>query len=277
MFAQLLTLLSRTPLHAGCGLRVDVVDLPFNRERVTQFPVIPSANLRIPLQAAARQSSGQHAAAQLFGGEPGEATPGCVQILEAKILAFPVRALKGCFAWLTCPAILHRFARDTRKLAPSDIPSVAPDRALVAGKSDLLRDDRIYLEEFRLQASLEPAAAHRAIATALRSLSDDSLWQSKLTFRLAIVSDEDFQHFVTTCTEVVAAAEAGPGAGLSQEFLPSETLFYSVLTVLPKEGADEAQLRDGLTALLNASPLLPVGDGMAAANGLCALKHEVLS
>lgn len=273
MFVHLLTLYSRTPLHAGCGLHVDIVDLPINRERVTQFPVIPAANLRAPLQAAASGTP----ASQLFEGEPAETSAGCVQILEAKILAFPVRALKGCFAWLTCPAALHRFARDTRKLAPSDIPPVAPDRALVAGKSDLLRDERIYLEEFRLQASLEPAAAHRAIATALRSLSDDSLWQSKLTFRLAIVSDEDFQHFVTTCTEIVPGAKTGPGSRLSQEFLPSETLLYTVLTVLPNAGSDEAQLRDGLAGVLNACPLLPVGDRMAAANGFCAVKHEALA
>jgi CRISPR-associated protein Cmr4 len=34
-------------------------------------------------------------------------------VMEAKILAFPVRSLAGCFAWLTCPLCLNRFNRDT--------------------------------------------------------------------------------------------------------------------------------------------------------------------
>jgi hypothetical protein len=42
MKRHLLTLYTRTPLHAGSGASVDVVDLPIMRERITGFPVVPS-------------------------------------------------------------------------------------------------------------------------------------------------------------------------------------------------------------------------------------------
>lgn len=294
MPARLLTLYTRTPLHVGCGLSVDVVDLPVTRERVTQFPVVPSRVLKGALRDAAQNQflPGDNAKIRLLFGEErklnndpakGEVIrphAGSLQIIEAKLLAFPVRALKGCFAWLTCPAILHRFARDTRKLSSRDIPAVAPDRALVAPKSDLLREDKVFLEEFRLQASLEPAAAHRAVAAALKSLCDDTLWQSKLPSRLAILNDEDFQHFVTTCTEIAQRAAIDPetrtfkpGGVWSQEYLPCETLFYSVLTLLPPENTDAEA---GLGSLLDSTPTLQVGGDKTTGHGLCTAKHEAI-
>ena len=127
---HLLTLYTRTPLHVGSGTSVDVVDLPIMRERITGFPVIPASSLKGVLLQSAREKWGDPGektpppeARLLFGtadeerrNERGETErfsyAGCVQILEAKLLAFPVRSLAGCFAWLTCPSVLRRFQRD---------------------------------------------------------------------------------------------------------------------------------------------------------------------
>src|SRR5208337_1926132 len=82
---------------------------------------------------------------------------GCVQIMEAKILAFPVRSLAGCFAWLTCPAALERFQRDTgRKVA---IPPRVDKDCVVAG-ADLVVDSRVVLEEYAL--GLQPDSSGEA-------------------------------------------------------------------------------------------------------------------
>lgn len=303
MSAHLLTLYTRTSLHAGSGISVDVVDLPFHRERVTQFPVIPANTLARVLREAGRLhfgEGGEEKTRELFGEDRAfsydasqagrvASRAGAVQVLEAKLLAFPVRALKGCFAWLTCPAVLHRFHRDTRRLAATDVPVVAPDRALVGGRSDLVREDKIFVEDFRLQAEREPAEAHRAVVAALRPLSDDSLWQSKLATRLAIVNDEDFQHVVTTCMEIVqhaafdpAATRSEPGARpkrrlFSQEYVPSETLFYSVLTLLPSGAGSEAGPGADLLSLLDANPALQIGSDAATGHGFCAVKHEPIA
>lgn len=302
MSAQILALYTRSPLHVSSGPSVDLVDLPLIRERFTQFPVLPAAVLTQALREAAQQHLGPGEAAlaeQLFGAAPAinrdphsgdliTARPGCIQVLEAKLLAFPVRALRGCFAWITCPALLHRFQRDTGKLSPADIPAPAPDRALVAAKSDLVRDDRIFLEEYRLQAEREPAAAHRAVAAALRPLSDDGLWQSRLVARLAILNDDDFQHFVTTCTEIHSRVAIDPSTGgdrtslrFTQECLPSETLLYSVLrglpASLPAEAPDEGSSGTALASLLASLPLMQIGSDAAIGFGICALHPEPIS
>lgn len=124
MKRNLLTLYTRTPLHVGSGTSVEVVDLPIMRERITGFPIIPSTSLKGVLLQRTRETfaNGDHARAKdipeeaklLFGAVEGEgenqkSNAGCLQIMEAKILAFPVRSLAGCFAWITCPAVLERF------------------------------------------------------------------------------------------------------------------------------------------------------------------------
>jgi len=80
------------------------------------------------LREEARQRLGEETTRLLFGEDrrPNEkediaSHAGCVQIIEAKLLAFPVRSLAGCFAWLTCPAVLRRFQRDTG--IPNNIPA----------------------------------------------------------------------------------------------------------------------------------------------------------
>jgi CRISPR-associated protein Cmr4 len=307
MKKHLLTLYTRTPLHVGSGTSVDVVDLPIMRERITGFPVIPATSLKGVLLQHARETfaNGKHARSKeipdeaklLFGAIEGEgenqrSNAGCVQIMEAKILAFPVRSLAGCFAWLTCPAALERFQRDTgRKVT---IPPVNKDR-VVAG-AELLVGNQVVLEEYALE--LQPNSSNQAadLAEELKDLCNDPLWQDKLPARLALVHDENFQHFVTTCTEVVAriainpetrtvkgSAGEGGGALFNQENVPCETLFYSVLTVLPPRRhtapSDPPDPSDLLAQLLPAEnpPILQIGGDETTGHGLCETKRIELN
>src|SRR3989442_24824 len=187
MKRHLLTLYTRTPLHVGSGTSVDVVDLPIMRERITHFPVIPSTSLKGVLLQHARETfeNGQHARANsipaeakaLFGAADADgegdnkkqvSNAGCVQIMEAKLLAFPVRSLAGAFAWLTCPAVLERFQRDTgRKF---DFPRPAKDQAAVPGDSVLTIPNQalIVLEEFALATLPAEGAKAKSVADKLK-------------------------------------------------------------------------------------------------------------
>lgn len=302
MKKHLLTLYTRTPLHVGCGTSVDVVDLPIMRERITGFPVIPSTSLKGVLLQAAREKWGDPRektpppeARLLFGtadeerqNEHGETEKfsyaGCVQIIEAKLLAFPVRSLAGCFAWLTCPAVLRRFQRDTG--ISINIPPKLDTEHVIAG-SDLLVPGRnqVVLEEYAL--SLQPTTASTAAAETakgMHKLTMDSLWQEELGKRLAIVHDENFQHFVTSCTEVVARIAINPGtrtntggALFNQENVPCEALFYSVLHVLPsRKPGSNGDPDQCLADLLAGAKVIQIGGDETTGHGLCELNHQLL-
>ncbi len=287
MKQHLLTLYTRTPLHVGSGATVGAVDLPIIRERITNHPIIPGSGLKGVLLQAAREKWGHARSVQLpdeakllFGtadekaadsAEKMAGNAGCIQIQEAKLLAFPVRSVVGGFAWLTCPSALHRFNRDTGRKLP--VPTLAADHA-IAGV-ELKAGNSVVLEEYALALdtdSVEP------LAKALADVCKDGLWTDLLAKRLAVVHDENFQHFVTTCTEVVTRVAIDPstrtvvgGALFNQENVPCETLFYSVLTVLA--GRRGSSTQDPVTLLNELLPstgrLLQIGGDETTGLGQC--------
>lgn len=303
MKKHLLTLYTRTPLHVGCGTSVDVIDLPIMRERITGFPVIPGSSLKGVLLQHARETfeQGQHARSStslpleakiLFGAVDTDETgpekkqnsnAGCVQIMEAKLLAFPVRSLAGCFAWITCPSVLERFQRDTGKAFAIPTPRTSE---VVAG-GDLTVQAQVVFEEYPL--AVMPAQAVDGVASVLKDCTNDPLWKSKLGTRLAIVSDEMFQQFVTSCTEVVTRIVIDPKTRtnkdknlFNQENVPCEALFYSVLTVLPprRNGSEQADSSGALLEILlplERPPLLQIGGDETTGHGICETKREALN
>jgi CRISPR-associated protein Cmr4 len=295
MQKHLLTLYTRTPLHVGCGTSVDVVDLPITRERITKFPVIPGSSLKGVLLQAAREhfENGTYArnkdglpneAKLLFGaiekeGDTHNSNAGCVQIMEAKLLAFPVRSLAGCFAWITCPAVLERYKRDTG--ASFAVPQ--PQKDHVISGSDLTAGNHIVLEEYSL--AIEPGKSTQEVSAALKDITLDPLWTANLEKRIAIVHDENFQHFVTTCTEVVTRVKIDPttrsvegGALFNQENVPCEALFYSVLTVLaPRRSFSSGDANALLTSLLEKNTTLQIGGDETTGHGLCETQLKNLA
>ncbi len=312
MKRHLLTLYTRTPLHVGSGTSVDVVDLPIMRERITGFPVIPASSLKGVLLQHAREhfEDGVHARATsipaeakiLFGAADieGEGTErkqvsnaGCVQIMEAKLLAFPVRSLAGCFAWLTCPAVLERFQRDTgRKFK---VPQPGKDQAVVPGDSTLTipGQAQVVFEEYALVTLPGEGAKAKEVADVLKGVCADPLWVESVVKRVAVLNDENFQHFVTTCTEVVAHIKINPetrtvhgGALFNQENVPCEALFYSVLSVLPprRDTGEKDPMKALAVANARLTELLPtqkptilqIGGDETTGHGLCETKREEL-
>jgi CRISPR-associated protein Cmr4 len=328
MNKHLVTIYTRSPLHVGSGSSVDVVDLPIMRERITAYPVIPSTSLKGVLLQYSREKwadslkkdephkdSGQKMDSSESVNHPKDDIPrkakilfgytekdknknqisvaGCVQIMEAKILAFPVRSLSGCFAWITCPLALERFNRDTGKNIK--IPEVNKDHA-IAGQDVIVNNSEVVLEEYALKLQPNPNVKAEDIAKELKGCSDDPVWNKKLESRLVIVNDENFQHFVTTCTEVNTRIAIDPKtrtntskALFNQENVPSESLFYSVLTVLPARGGTNSDIKqeenmekpeenmkkpeDYLNELFESKPLiLQIGGDETTGFGLCEIK-----
>jgi len=281
----LLTLHTRTPLHLGCGTSVDVIDLPLMRERITHFPVLPGSSLKGVLRDRARQLLPDDFRA-LFGNEnsdkkedgKADSYAGCVQIMEAKLLAFPVRSLAGCFAWLTCPLALDRFQRDTGK----SFAFPKPEQDKVVAGSDLLIKDQVVFEEYALgtqQGDLKP------VVEALTPLVADKFWKDNLGKRLAIVHDDNFQHFVTTCTEVVAriaidseTRTVKKGGLFNQENLPCESVFYTVLATTPvrRQGQNGFDPSAKLGELFKDNPILQIGGDETTGHGLCSTFTEIL-
>ena len=273
MQTRIMTIFTRTPLHVGCGSSVGAVDQPVVRERHTRFPVIPGSSIKGVLadlwldwtdpKKPVRNGDG----IELLGAENGDAKAGSLLIGEGKLLAFPVRSARKCFAWITCPLALARFARDTGRDLKLDAVKVADGRSLAP---DALKiDDSVVFGEYPLVIS---GAGPDTVIKHLADLVDGDLWK-ELKDRLAVVSDELFQYFAENACEIanhnriddVTGVVQG-GALFSQENVPSETLFYAMLNT--KKADDFGKLE---TKLAGENNLLQIGADMTTGLGWCSV------
>lgn len=107
--SQLLFIYTESPLHAGTGAGLGPVDLPIQRERSTDYPIVQASGVKGALRSEAEGSDADINA--IFGPEGAEHA-GAFSASDARVVLFPVRSLKGVFAWVTSIDVLARFLRD---------------------------------------------------------------------------------------------------------------------------------------------------------------------
>ncbi len=138
-----------SPLHAGSGDSLAVVDLPIQRERHTNWPHVQASAVKGALRSHFRNFNQEKGTGNnprylcniIFGsdtqdgweaGDEQESLPGAISVSDARLLAFPVRANIAPFVRVTCPAFLERLKTDLEFAGYNynfDIPDVAGDRA----------------------------------------------------------------------------------------------------------------------------------------------------
>lgn len=291
--ARFLFLHAQTALHPGVGTSLGVVDLPVQRERHTDWPMIPGSTLkgvmrdacRQALDGKAREADNDPQLTAAFGPptERAHEHAGALTLTDARILAFPVRSLCGVFAWITCPAVVERLGRDLAVAGGSPtlaVPAVGNEKALCAEKSPLLAGKgSIILEEFDFSRVGDPPpplvefiakAVHESAAPRVRD-------------HLAVLSDDDFGYFVRRATEVVARVgleydrkTVRQGALFYQEFLPAETVFYALaIASASRREHDTTDASGILQYLTDRLPrVLQVGGDESIGKGICFARLE---
>ncbi|WP_456321297.1 type III-B CRISPR module RAMP protein Cmr4 [Palaeococcus sp. (in: euryarchaeotes)] len=239
--ALVLGIYSITPVHAGSGTELSVVDLPIQRERHTGFPVIWGQSLKGVLRSYYERNVDKEKAEEIFGPptERAHEHAGAISLGDAKVLLFPVRSLKGVFAYITSPLVIERLKKDLEYVGiegsdAEPLKKLEEDKAVVSGSSKLnLSDGRVVLEEFALDAT-EGEEAINQLAAFLNKISPVEIDKD----RIAIVSDDVFSYFVQNATEVAARIQIDAGTGTVkdralwyEEYLPSDTLLYSVVAI----------------------------------------------
>src|SRR5205085_7007457 len=105
MNARLLFTHALSPLHAGMGQGVGVIDLPIAREKATGIPFLPGSSLKGTLRDAylskcANDEQCKQKGYKVFGPETtnADAYAGAVQFADQRLLLLPIRSLAGTFA-----------------------------------------------------------------------------------------------------------------------------------------------------------------------------------
>jgi CRISPR-associated protein Cmr4 len=166
--------------------------------------------------------------AEIFGSQNKR---GNLSITDSKILFFPVKSLKGVFAYITCPLVLKRYAEDlSLKLDLSAITPTEGREVYVSFESVLvLEDNKVILEEFEFESK------SINLDCLLRNLKLPVRLKNEILPRIAIVDDDTFSYFVQNFTEVVNRIKVNPETGTvengnlwTEEYLPTESILYSL-------------------------------------------------
>lgn len=248
--AALLTFYAETPIHMGSGQSVSYVDLPIQRERHTSFPVLWASGIKgVIRNLALRVWNDKDKINTIFGPDPDAASDfaSCISITDAKILLYPVRSVRGVFAWITCPFVLKRFKEDLKAIGVDfkvngqeiQIPEISDNEVFIANENLKLKikdKDIVALEEFIFEAKVNEQV--RNLAEKLKKLIPTNDLTNHLEYHLTIVSDNVFKDFVNYAVEIrtriridQAKGTVKEGALFSEELVPSESVFYSLLFI----------------------------------------------
>ncbi len=274
---QPLFIIAETPVHAGSGSELGLVDLPIQRERHTDFPKIEASGLKGCIKEAFETANKEvdingnkirprdkikyrkdnteverDYLSLVFGPEDGDEHASAIAFTDARILLFPVKSLKGIFAWVTCPMVLERFGKEI-SMAGINFDNFGNfGEFTVPQQTNLAINSKIVLEEFTFEVTENEKATQVAQWLAEKIFPADNsykFWKEKLKKDLVILSDDDFKQFVKTSTEVITRTRiddktgtVASGALWTEEYLPQDTILYSlVMFTEPKVAEDEGK------------------------------------
>ncbi len=293
--ARLLFVHALSPLHAGTGQGVGVIDLPIAREKATDLPFLPGSSIKGTLRDSCANSSDRK---KVFGPDTDQADEhaGSAQFADARLLLLPVRSLAGTFAWVTSPYILHRFQRDAGDAGAVGLPTAIP--VIDAALQEPERQCRVALEGSRiclagatpLQVCLEDldldAVADAAVTAWAQWIGDrvflpgEAAWQTLLAERFCVVHDDVLTFLLQTATEITARIKmladkktVQKGGLWYEEALPAETILASLVVATPVKAAG-VNSADDVFAILEelTGKTMQLGGKATVGRGLCRVR-----
>lgn len=284
MEANMMFVHALSPLHAGTGQGIGIIDLPIAKETATGLPYLPGSSLKGVLRDQCKDSRLQ---SRLFGPSvdtiaDSELKAGEVQFSDQRLLLLPVRSLAGTFAWVTSPFILQRFKRELTTIGlecPSEIPAPTIKQAFVYQQNDALTipldggHRRVVLEDIDLTAI--PSAGVSQWAEWLGANLFDTDWQETLNQRICLVHDDLLTFLLETATVVIARNQLTEDKTSNnlwyEEALPAESILSGLILAhtVRANGNNNGAALDELTKMTQ--NLVQLGGNATVGRGLCRL------
>lgn len=292
MNAKLTFIHALSPLHAGTGQGVGVIDLPIAREKATGIPFLPGSSLKGPLRDLCSDSTDAEKQRKkaVFGPETSAASDhaGMAQFSDLRLLLLPVRSLKGTFAWVTSPYLLQRLVRDAKSIeanavCPSIAISVTGKQCAVVKEASVLKyeGNKVILEDLDLEADEALDAGKWAEWIGERAFGTDKDLPEMLKARLCIVADDVMNFLLGTATEITARIRLDDekktvvqGQLWYEEALPAETILSGLLvaTAVKATNQEKKVVKEVIDEILAAHNPVQLGGKATVGRGVCYVR-----
>lgn len=270
MQAKLTFVHALSPLHAGTGQGVGVIDLPIAREKATGIPYLPGSSLKGTLRDLCTHTK----KLDVFGPDTKAASEyaGSAQFSDQRLLLLPIRSLFGTFAWVTSPFLLQRFRRETVETSlanqpPAQLPQPGNEQACVAESGSAIKsgegaDAKVILEDLDLAASPSNAVTQWAswLGNQIFPGAKGEEWRNLLTAQICVVPDDVMNFLLDTATEVTARIKlledkktVQKGGLWYEEALPAETILSGLLvaTEIKQNGQPRVSVTETFNVIKN--------------------------
>ncbi len=252
---KIITMYAESQLHAGKGTDVGIIDLPIQRERTTDFPIIQG------IKGAVRASGliDKNEDVKVFGNRnygdsAEEEQAGNIAFSEAKILLFPMRHYKNVFVWITCPLVLSRFSRMLQNGVENNIP-ICENGSAITNNNSLIENGQLQIEDFIIPAKQEKSLDYW-IEIFKNSMPSDYL-KGHLAKSFIVVDDRLFSNIVKSSTEVMPRIKIGKngvvdkksGSLWYEEYLPQDTVMYFVMRNAGIGNSNDSLLSETVNAI----------------------------
>lgn len=292
--AHPLFLICNTPTHVGSGSDLGIVDLPIQRERHTGFPKFEGSSLKGSLREAFERAINSRKFSnaddpdtmihRLFGYDEGSLSTdqknalnrhfqkakgkdkeqtsfaGAVGFSDARLLLFPVKSMKGVFAWITCPKVLQQFKKDMDLASLTGIPVPSDDGLVAKGNKITIQagtQKKVLLEEYAFDVKEDEGLEELGQWLSDHIFQDaDQYWKDKIKTDIVVIPDNDFKDFVNLSTEVITRTKidnntgtVAQGALFTEEYLPAESVMYALALTAAEFRAEPEEQEGGISPL----------------------------
>lgn len=291
-----------TPLHPGSSApaRAIGIDLPIQRNPVTNIPIIQASSLKGALRSLLKENNSKQI---LFGSEPAETPtyPGCTLILNAETLLFPLMSAVGLFAWVTSPLQLATLEKALELAGDESLReiltkiNVNKDEALIPNESNIFIKTNekkvVFLESFAFKAREDGKISEIAKRLAEIIFPEEPFYQelkAKFNDRLVILSDETFKDMTIKGTEKSARIRLNPetktverGGLWTEEHLPPLTCMFTQIFFTkarskyegsPEIVVDAKSARELFRGFIKENLRVIFGGDETTGHGICRLK-----
>lgn len=228
-----------TPLHAGAGQGLEIVDMPIQREKHSNIPKIEGSTLKGSLKHFLYhnlEDKDKEELYRVFGPENGDDYASAISFTDARLLFFPVRSVTNIFQLITCPYIIKRWVEDLQIIGREKTYDRLTNLQVEDGdclaihlkQKKVILEEYVFNNKFKLNNYKEE---FNGLFDKIEGLKRE---------KIIILSDSDFIDFVTMYTEIITrnkiSIETGAAeeTGLfTEEYLPAESILYFIVLGSP--------------------------------------------
>lgn len=330
-------MICHTPTHVGSGSDLGIVDLPIQRERHTKFPKFEGSSVKGAIREAFEREldsknkeyktigAPETMIHRLFGYDEGSlkdsqkeelknhfknkkekeqtSFAGALGFSDARLLLFPVKSMKGVFAWVTCLRVLKQFEKDMQLsnegfhftgLNDDFLKQDLQQTYLFSPDTTLRVKNKAILEEFTFEIANELNGTVQIVEKEGASPvdfpdwlaqhlfdNDGSYWCDKLKTDIVVLPDNDFSDFVNQSTEVITRTKidnntgtVAKGALFTEEYLPADSVMYTLALTASEFREENAIGQDKVYEFFsqNLPDVLQIGGNATLGKGIIRTK-----